>query len=272
MISNRAVKPKKTPRLSVKIRDSAFEAYGAILSRRYHIKGGFKRVYHYHIRKTAGASLNYAFWGLGGEDPKYVQRMLRRQNGWCNSNGIVFAGSRIKKINRGHYFYARSHFPAHIIDLPPNTFSVTLFRDPLERVISHYKMLLEFRENKAGYHPFQEFLEEVSWLGEDFENFLDNMPREHLLHQLYMFSADLNPDKALGNILSHCNYYFFTEDFSRGLAKLGDMLGLSLKEYHKHRSTIQVEIPSSTKERLIDMLKDEYCLIAMLKARSNTGD
>ena len=75
---------------------------------------GCKRVYHFHVRKTAGTSLNSAFWALGGFD---LGAISDRQA--VEGNGLRFVRGNRRLIEEGDYFFANSHLPAHELRLPP---------------------------------------------------------------------------------------------------------------------------------------------------------
>ena len=42
--------------------------------------------------------------------------------------------------------------------------------------------------------------EEIKWLGNFFREFIDNLPRQHLQNQLYMFSSKFDEAEALENL------------------------------------------------------------------------
>ena len=63
------------------------------------ILGDDKRIYHYHVRKTAGTSLNAAFWNFAGLNLQETGRHIEI----CR-NGLVFAHNDRELINQGRYF------------------------------------------------------------------------------------------------------------------------------------------------------------------------
>jgi hypothetical protein len=126
----------------------------------------YERIYHFHVRKTAGTSLNRAFWGLGGlgdavmRHPNQVGRRL-------SGNGLVFVRDDARLIEQGDYFFASSHTPAYMLALPKGTFTVTILRDPAARVVSYYRYLRWARENPTAFDrdPFvSEVVEEGRFL------------------------------------------------------------------------------------------------------------
>lgn len=224
---------------------------------------GFKRVYHVHIRKTGGTSLNHIFLALAGSDSAALYDTLAQNSDHREvSNGMIFVGWNRKLINKGEYFYAFSHIPFYKLKLPVETCTVTCLRDPAGRVVSHYKMLLGYKINNVP-HPCM--TEEGKWLGSSFGDFLERVPKEHLLNQLYMFSKAYKVEEAYDRIkgLSH---YFFTESFEAGIEELSKKLKLPLKSLHMRKTDMKVEVDDTDMERLRSMLEKEYILIEKLKA------
>lgn len=216
---------------------------------------GFKRIYFVHIRKTGGTSLNNMFLSLSGEESsKLYSELIDAPGHRLIRNDLIYVGWHVKHINRGNYFYAFSHVPLHELDLPEETFTVSCFRDPLKRVVSHYNMLMDFRVNEID-HPCM--ATEGAWLGDSFEDFLRRMPREHLLNQLYMFSADFDIDAgvAAAKQLSYC---FFSDTFSEGIESLNQKIGLSLEAVHIRKASYHVPITDDDRAMLRDMLRPEY--------------
>jgi len=140
---------------------------------------------------------------------------------------------------------------------------VTILRDPFKRVLSHYKMLVQIGEKDEKPRFFEKC--EGAWLGSGFSDYLDNVPKEHLLRQLYMFSKDFDVREAHDNVRS-CSFYFFTDNFAEGLENLGTVLNIRLTPLHR-RSTqgMRVEIPDKAKEKAMELLEPEHRLLAMLR-------
>ncbi len=231
------------------------------LASRYRIgPEDYRRIYFYHVRKAAGTSLNHAMLSLGGEDGQDVYRRMHESYRLISGDKI-FVGWRQVSIEGGRYFYAFSHIPMHRLALPPRTYTFTCLRDPVGRVVSHYKMLVNYRDNNVP-HPCM--VDEGPWLGSSFSDFLDNIPREHLQNQIYMFSASFDLNEAFDNILS-CSRVLFVEDFERGLDQLAGDLGVKLQVRHAKRAANDAPISADERERLRDMLSPEYELIGRVR-------
>jgi hypothetical protein len=237
------------------------------LTSEYRINGGYRRIYHYHIRKTAGTSLNAAFWGLVDLDLREIgtkQRVCR--------NGLVFVRHSRALIQRGDYFYANSHLPAHALKIPEDTFTIVILRDPLNRLLSHYRYLLWSRDDPHAQkeEPFLKSLEkEAAWLGNSFGDFLDRIPREHLLRQTFMFSKSYDLDEAAERIGS-CSAVCFTEDFATDLGSLAEKLNLQLQEKHGRRFSYKVSPSPAEMDRAREMLDPEFILVE--RVRQKLGD
>lgn len=228
----------------------------------YNIAGGYRCIYLFHIRKTGGTSLYHSFFIQSGEDTekKYAQ-LCEAKDHRILSNGKIFVGWNKQYIEQGNYYFAFSHIPKHKLRLPEKTFTITCVRDPVKRVLSHYRMLYEYKVNHIA-HPCMKT--EGKWLGNSFSDFLQNIPKEDLLYQLFMFSKNFNVNEAFDNIIT-CSHFFFTEQFSSGISQLSKKLGIELKPLHYRKASIDVDFNRGDIDRLRYMLKEEYILFDKLK-------
>ncbi len=223
------------------------------LAERCTLPGGVRRVYLYHVRKTAGTSLFLSFLALGGEDPMAVWRRItvtRLQR--TVSGGYGFASNDRQVLAEGAYLFGRSHRTFADQPLPPETFTVTILRDPLARVHSYYDYLV------AGDDPA------TPGRG-GFDAFLDQVPVDGLLTQLAMFSERLDVAEAVDRIGS-CSSVFFTEDFTTGLARLSERLDLPLEARRERVTAGRSTLTPSQRDRLATRLEPEYELLRRLEA------
>ena len=95
---------------------------------------GIDRVYHIHIRKSAGTSINSAFWALGN----YNLDKIRREPIVLSSK-YSFVCYNKNLIEAGNYLHSSAHFAQWELNLKPNTFTFTMLRDPYKRLVSLYK-------------------------------------------------------------------------------------------------------------------------------------
>jgi hypothetical protein len=230
-------------------------------SSRRKIAGEYRRIYHYHVRKTAGSSLNSAFWGLVGLDFRRLEAHKR-----VRRDGLDFVRHHYSLIQRGAFFYASSHAAAHVLRPPPETFTVTVLRDPVSRLVSHYRNLLWVRDDPRGRYEERHFIEylerkEFMWLGNSFGEFLERIPREHALRQLYMFSADYDIQEATEQILA-CSAVCFTETFNQDVDALSRTLQLPLHVVHERRSVVEASPSPTELARARELLEPEYELLA----------
>lgn len=239
-------------------------AYKEFLSRKlssYKLEEGYKRIYHYHNRKTGGTSINQMFLNLPGGEGKEIYDQLSIEPDHRVIRGkYVFVGWNKLLINGGHYFYAFSHAPMHKLRLPKNTFTFTIIRNPVERVISYYKMLWYFEKNNID-HPARK--KECKYLGDSFRDFINLLPDEHLMNQLYMFSENFNIDEAFKNI-KKCSLYFLLKDFNKGIDKLNEKLCLGLEPKHIRKSKTKIKIDNKDKRLLEKKLYPEIKLYEKL--------
>lgn len=233
------------------------------LAQAHPLPNGWRRIYHYHIRKTGGTSVDWAFYGVGGEESGAVrlrinQDRLRR----TISNGLCFVSHNRYLIGQGDYFYAASHLPYHELSLPPQTFTFTILRDPVARLISHYQMLMHTQTSRPNYHLYDT---ECRWLGANFREFLERIPQVHLLHQLYLFSADYDVAEAAGRIAA-CNCCLFLDQIESGVERLRSELQLPLVLHHARKSKHRVEVSPEDRQYLRTLLEPEYDLLERARA------
>ena len=219
---------------------------------------GFARVYFHHIRRTGGTSLNQSFFALYRRHPELVSAALRRSK----SKTVVTAGTRFVGANRealqeGNYFYGFSHIPSYELVLPPRTFTMTLLRDPLERIVSHYRMVVDYSARSLT-RPWLHL--ERGWLGQSIADFASNMPPSRFMAQLHTFSRSSSIDEAV-QAITECDFILFNEDYYSDLQILKNRLGLGLNMHHSHAANYKIDLDQTDIKRVRKMLAPEYALL-----------
>lgn len=222
---------------------------------------GYERIYFYHVRKCGGTSLDHMFMSLGGENPSKVYSARQSSlTGNTVSGGLFFGGPKLG-IEKGLFFYASSHKPAHTFSLPLKTFTITILRDPLDRLLSYYKML---RQSTGNIKAASGSKQEIKCIGESFSDFLNNVSKDNLMTQTYMFSSQYSPNEAFDKI-SKLSYVFFLENFDKGIDGLGNSLQLPLKNIHRRKARKTIKPYQKDIDRARQLLEPEYELIEQVK-------
>jgi hypothetical protein len=201
----------------------------------------------------------------GGDGRERYEKLTRADRNRIAVGPRVFVGWNQKLIESGAYFYAFSHLPFHQVRLPSDTMTVTCFRDPAARLFSHYRMLREYQRDGVR-HPCMQ--EEEAWLGRSFGDFLQRVPREHALCQLYMFSPSFSVEEGLASV-AHVSHVLFTEDFARGIEELNRQTALNLRSIHSRKTSFQEALDPEDEARARQVLEKEYVFLEKLKAARN---
>jgi hypothetical protein len=132
-------------------------------------------------------------------------------------------------------------------------------------VLSYYRYLVA-GDVTEGDMAWRVQADERALVGANFGEFLENIPPEMLLNQIYMFSPRFDVAEAATRILQ-CSAVMMTETYEQDLANLASGLGLPL-EYRRERVTTLTKAPVDDKdlERLRDRLAAEYELLEKLEA------
>lgn len=223
--------------------------------------GGYERIYFHHIRKTAGTSLVFAFFGLSGLDPHKIERRLF----WCaftRAGGVRLVEGNPTLIHEGRYLFATSHFPGYVAQPPTEgTFQFTVLRDPVKRVVSLYRYLRS-AESDNGF-VFKAPDEERKWASGTFHQFLDRLPREDLLRQLYMFSPVGDVSETVDE-LGKLQLVMRTDAIADGVDALTEQTGLRLSVGHQRSTVVSEELTESELDHARVVLESEYEMLEQL--------
>lgn len=221
-----------------------------------------KPIYHLHIRKTGGTTINHAFLAAltGMPSEPIYENLAKAKGNTLSAGGITFAGWRLETINAGGWDFAFGHKPLEQLALPGDATVITCFRDPVARLASHYRML---REMIADDSDHVIMAEEAPWAAGSFRDFVDAVPDKHRMTQLYMFSTALDLADAAER-LKRVDHILWTESLSNGLDALGVSLGLPIDAGLHMRPSRPLAIPASELAYAREALALEYDWLAIV--------
>lgn len=110
----------------------------------------------------------------------------------------------------------------------------------------------------------KELQTECQRLRDSFTDFIDNLPREDLLPQLYMFSSTFDVQEAVQRI-NRLSAVCFTETFTQDIRKLGKQLKLPLLERNERQFNQSVSVSDREKALAREALQEEYDLLDRVK-------
>ena len=194
----------------------------------------FKRVYHHHLMKTGGTSINKMFLSLTKSNEDLYTKLMRSNDKRIIEDKFVFSAWNHIIIASGLFHYAWSHRPFENVLIPSNTFIISSFRNPYDRIYSRYKHLVN--DLKNGLMP-KNNMDEYKRLGNNFDDYLENIPEQELCHQLYMFSKQLNVREAMKN-LKKVNYIIDLNTFEHDILQLNKILNIDLVSVHARENRI----------------------------------
>lgn len=193
-----------------------------------------KNTYLYHMIKTGGRSMisSYCHYLM----PNYQQ--CDHNKGYCQLYRELCGEMKVlddeckllRKIQRwkyklkGNYIFGFSHEPHHKTRIS-NGYTITCLRDPLNRLISHYKMLLYQTSN---IHSREES-DNSKYVKNGPIKFINTFPIEYSNHQLRFWSRNGNIYEAFQNI-TKCTQIILTHKIQEGLDKFKKKTDIQLIE------------------------------------------
>lgn len=222
----------------------------------------YQRIYMYHVRKTAGTSIAFAFMRLAGADPHAIEHRLSHF-AFAQSHGYRYVANDPTLICDGSYFFAYGHAPVYAINPPEvGTFKFTVLRDPVDRIVSLYRYLARPEADKS--FSLKAPIEQRRWAMGGFDRFLDRIPPYHLTNQLYMFSKSASVNEAV-DCLNRLNIILRTERLNGDLNRLQEALNLRFL-LGRERPSIRSFTPTDAqRDRLYGLLNLEFEMLRQIE-------
>lgn len=218
-----------------------------------------KYVYHLHIRKTGGRSVHHAVFKLAGGDPVQTHKLLNQNSGRVLDVGGYKLCGWPRDLTL-EFDYAYAHHPLYRLQGVTNRlFMMCCLRDPVERFLSHWKMLRDYAEVRGAYatpHPGLEA--ELKYYNPDPVKFFHNLPMFDRLTQLHMFSETGNLEEA-SRAVSRMRLILEIEDLGVGVQTLLKHFGQDANEIpHVGASTPSADIEQAATKVLRASFESEY--------------
>ena len=136
-----------------------------------------------------------------------------------------------------------------------------MLRDPVKRVVSLYRYLRS-AESDNGF-IFKAPANERAWADAGFRVFLERVPREDFLRQLYMFSPRGDISETV-EVLGNLDLVMRTESIGSGVEELQDMTGIGLDVGHKRTTLASEEFTPEELEEARERLEPEYEMLRQI--------
>ena len=184
------------------------------LCRGYKLEKTDKQLIYYHIPKTGGTTICNILHNL-------FKSSLRIKGSPTNESGgdsaYEYFLSNKNNILNSNFDFIYGHFQYYISNYFPNRLSITTLRDPVERCISHYNMIIENNQLDRGTT-----IEEC---------FKKNLIPENIITQI--FSGTNNKDLKINNDKLNVALYKITKkiDYLFDIKNISDLLNLIISLY-----------------------------------------
>ena len=200
---------------------------------------GFQKIYHIHIQKTGGTSINLALLeqfsgGLLSGKESYSHLMKKTSIRPAKIRSTAFSKAL---LNLGFYNFGFSHTPFYKLKFPKRTYTFTVLRDPYQRIYSRFKHLKKdvktnninsYAEKKGEYNNLSSF-----------EEYLDSLNSEDIIMQLSMFSKNKSVLEGIEN-LKKVSFVSNNENLVNLAYEIESTLGINIKISHSRRTESQL--------------------------------
>ena len=184
------------------------------LCRGYKLEKTDKQLIYYHIPKTGGTTICNILQGLFKASFRIKGSPTNERGGY---SAYEFFFSNKNKILNSNFDFVCGHFQYSISNYFPNRLSITTLRNPVERCISHYNMIME-----------RNLLDRDTNIEECFKK---NLIPQNMITQI--FSGTDNKDLKINNDKLNVALNRITKniDFLFDIKNISDLLNLIISLY-----------------------------------------
>lgn len=215
-----------------------------------------------HIRKTGGTFFNKSILSsiCANYDDLYSKACTPPHVVECE--GKICIGWRTDFLSNLPILYSFSHNPFWTLKYDEKVTYITIFRDPVKRLVSHYKMLLflnEVNKNRADFDKNKY----LTW--DSFDEFIQFVPLWHLQHQLYMFSKDFDISEAMHNV-DKLDHFSFTDSIIGFTRLISAKYNIKIQSIERQLvSHVKFNPSAKHTEKLTHLMREEIQFINYVK-------
>lgn len=228
----------------------------------------FRRVGFVHVRKSGGTSVvNSVSRALCGSDAMIVRADVSFRH-VAKSNSHVIVGWNDERLRRGLFDFGYSHSPWRETFHPCSINSFTVVRDPIDRVVSLWKMYHGgSSRNKRLTRWKAQHSGEMRWGVGSLSDFMLKLPLWRANELTFSFAADLSARSAFESICQSNVRVFFLDDLLPLEKWLSNALDLEISFHREHVALISApEIDDEEMVLLEKVLAPDIELVRMLRS------
>lgn len=217
------------------------------------VNSNYSRFLFLHNRKTGGTSFNEGLSKFFNYSNKDIDQFLDINRGnYFIKDFSIFMGGNLDLINKNEFHIATTHLPAHALNIKDDTFTFTILREPVERFISHYKMLKQMIECNSNHGCLKE---ERFYYDDCIVKCALKMPINHRHAQLFSFSKEMNIKSAI-NRLNNLTIFDTIENYNFCIKYINEEFKWKIPVLHS-RKGCQVILAPKKILQLKDIFQDE---------------